>query len=69
MTEPKVSRIYSEKPASAEVNQAAHDLDEAVQNAIQAAKQAGMPQGLLVGMLHTYAAEQTGALIRMKAEA
>lgn len=55
MTEPKVSWIYSEKPVSAEVN--------------QAAKQAGMPQGLLVGMLHTYAAEQTGALIRMKAEA
>ena len=65
----KVSRIYSEKPVSAEVNQAAHDLDEAVQNAIHAAKQAGMPQGLLVGMLHTYAAEQTGVLIRMKAEA
>ena len=44
-------------------------MAEAVQNAIQAAKQAGMPQGLLVGMLHTYAAEQTGVLIRMKAEA
>lgn len=46
MTEPKVSRIYSEKPVSAEVSQAANELDEAVQNAILAAKQAGMPQGL-----------------------
>ena len=36
MTEPKVSRIYSEKPVSAEVNQAANDLDQAVSAAIEA---------------------------------
>lgn len=62
-----ISRIYSEKPVSAEVNQAAHELAASIEAAIKSAKDANMPQGLLVGMLHAYTTDQTNILLAMRA--
>lgn len=47
----KVSQIYSEQPVSKEVALALYDFQEEITKAIQKAKQAGLPQGILVSML------------------
>jgi hypothetical protein len=38
-------------------------MDDAIVAAINAAKDAGVPQGLIVGLLHSYAHDQTAALV------
>jgi hypothetical protein len=38
-------------------------MDDAIVEAINAAKNAGVPQGLIVGMLHAYAHDQTATLV------
>jgi len=38
-------------------------MDAAIVAAINAAKDAGVPQGLIVGLLHSYAHDQTAALL------
>ncbi len=38
-------------------------MDDAIVAAINAAKNAGVPQGLIVGLLHSYAHDQTAALV------
>lgn len=38
-------------------------MDDAIVAAINAAKDAGVPQGLIVGLLHGYAHDQTAALV------
>lgn len=40
-------------------------MDSAIVAAINAAKDAGVPQGLIVGLLHSYAHDQTAALLNV----
>jgi hypothetical protein len=42
---------------------AVHAMDSAIMAAISAAKAASVPQGLIVGLLHGYAHDQTAAML------
>lgn len=42
---------------------AVHAMDAAIVAAINSAKDAGVPQGLIVGLLHSYAHAQTAAIL------
>ncbi|WP_324727149.1 hypothetical protein [Pseudomonas chlororaphis] len=50
-------------PISTDVNKALTDLDSAFGKAIDAAKAAGLPQGLIVAELHGYAHAQTHIMV------
>ena len=57
-------RPLSVGDVSRRVNVAVHKMDSAIVSAINAAKDAGVPQGLIVGLLHGYAHDQTVAMWR-----
>lgn len=64
----EVSRIYSEQPVSREVSEAIRAFDQAITGAVAAAKDVGLPQGLLVAILATHSHEQTARLLQMREE-
>lgn len=47
-----VTRLRHALPLSADINEAVTELDMAIAKAIDAAKAAGLPQGLVVAILH-----------------
>jgi len=54
-----VTRLRHALPMSPDINKAIVDLDSAIAKAIDAAKAAGLPQGLVVSLLHGQAHVQT----------
>lgn len=59
-----VTRLRHALPLSADINKAVTDLDIAIANAIDAAKSAGLPQGLVVAILHGQAHAQTHEMVK-----
>lgn len=59
----KVTRLRHALPLSADINKAVTDLDTAMAKAIDAAKAAGLPQGLVVAILHGQAHAQTHIMV------
>ena len=58
-----VTRLRHVLPMSQDINKALTDLDSAIANAIDAAKVAGLPQGLIVAELHGHAHAQTHQMV------
>jgi len=58
-----VTRLRHALPMSPEINKAVTDLDSAIAKAVSAAKDAGLPQGLVVSLLHGYAQMQTTVMV------
>lgn len=54
-----VTRLHHALPMGQEINAAISSLDKAIADAVDAAKAAGLPQGLIVGLLHGHAHVQT----------
>jgi len=59
-----VTRLHHALPLSPAVNKAVTDLDSAIAKAIDAAKAAGLPQGLVVSLLHGHAQVQTNIMVK-----
>lgn len=59
----KVTRIRHELPVSMDIVNAVAEFDAALVKAIDAAKEAGLPQGLLVGLLHGHAHAETQKMV------
>lgn len=59
-----VTRLRHALPLSVDINKAVADLDTAIAKAIDAAKAAGLPQGLVVAILHGQAHAQTHELVK-----
>lgn len=64
----KVSRIYSEKPVSAEVAGALDALGAQVVAALDQAREAGVPQGLIVAIVAGHFHEETARMLVMRDE-
>ena len=58
-----VTRLHHALPLSPAINKAVTDLDSTIAKAINAAKAAGLPQGLIVSLLHGHAHCQTGIMV------
>jgi hypothetical protein len=58
-----VTRLHHALPLSPAINQAVTDLDSAIAKAVSAAKDAGLPQGLVVSLLHGHAQVQTNVMV------
>ena len=58
-----VTRLHHALPLSPAINKAVTDLDSAIAKAIDAAKAAGLPQGLVVSLLHGHAQLQTNIMV------
>ena len=58
-----VSRLHHALPLSPAINQAVTELDSAIAKAIDTAKAAGLPQGLLIAVLHGHAHGQTHVMV------
>ena len=58
-----VTRLHHALPLSPAINQAITELDSAIVQAIDAAKAAGLPQGLVVSLLHGHAQVQTNIMV------
>jgi predicted AlkP superfamily pyrophosphatase or phosphodiesterase len=58
-----VTRLHHALPLSPAINKAVTDLDSALAKAIDAAKAAGLPQGLVVSLLHGHAQVQTNIMV------
>ncbi len=58
-----VTRLRHALPMSQDINKALTDLDSAIAKAIDAAKSAGLPQGLIVAELHGHAQMQTNIMV------
>ncbi|NVZ70508.1 hypothetical protein [Pseudomonas costantinii] len=58
-----VTRLRHVLPMSQDINKALFDLDSAITKAIDAAKAAGLPQGLIVAELHGHAHAQTYIMV------
>ncbi|MNC52752.1 hypothetical protein D3C75_1021190 [compost metagenome] len=58
-----VTRLHHALPLSPAINKALTDLDSALAKAIDAAKAAGLPQGLVVSLLHGHAQVQTNIMV------
>lgn len=58
-----VTRLRLALPMSPDINKAVSDLDNSIAKAIDAAKAAGMPQGLVVSLLHGHAQVQTNIMV------
>lgn len=54
-----VTRIRHELPVSLDIVHAVAEFDAALVKAIDAAKEAGLPQGMLVGLLQGHAHAET----------
>lgn len=58
-----VTRLRHALPMDTEIQRAVAALDEGVREAIDAAKAAGLPQGLVVSLLHGHALMQTKIMV------
>lgn len=58
-----VSRIRHTLLVGNEIKQATTELDYALVNAIDAAKAAGLPQGMIVSLLHAHAHAETHKMV------
>lgn len=58
-----VTRLHHALPLGAEVVQAVNDLDAAIRRAIDVAKAAGLPQCLIVALLHGQAYSETARMV------
>ena len=58
-----VTRIRHELPVSMDIVHAVSEFDAALVKAIDAAKEYGLPQGLLVGLLHGHAHAETHKMV------
>ncbi|MPR00697.1 hypothetical protein F0169_00610 [Pseudomonas sp. MAFF 212408] len=58
-----VTRLRHVLPMSPEINAAVSALDKAIFDAVDAAKNAGLPQGLIVSLLHGHAHAQTRQMV------
>ncbi|MEB0226271.1 hypothetical protein [Pseudomonas sp. 10S4] len=58
-----VTRLRHVLPMSPDINKAVTDLDSAIAKAVGAAKDAGLPQGLVVSLLHGQAQVQTSIMV------
>ena len=58
-----VTRLHHALPLSPAINQPITELDSAIAKAIDAAKAAGLPQGLVVSLLHGHAQVQTNIMV------
>jgi hypothetical protein len=59
-----VTRLHHALPLSPAINKAVTELDSAIAKAIDAAKAAGLPQGLVVSVLHGHAHAQTHNMVK-----
>ncbi len=59
----KVTRLRHVLPMSPDINAAVGALDKAIADAVDAAKAAGLPQGLVVSLLHGHAHVQTHQMV------
>ncbi|PJK33077.1 hypothetical protein CWC48_26695 [Pseudomonas sp. S10E 269] len=59
----KVTRLRHALPMSPDINAAVSALDKAIADAVDAAKAAGLPQGLVVSLLHGHAHAQTHQMV------
>lgn len=58
-----VTRLRHALPMNPDINAAVSALDKANADAVDAAKEAGLPQGLIVGLLHGHAQVQTNIMM------
>ena len=58
-----VTRLHHALTLGTEVVQAINDLDAGIRKAIDAAKAAGLPQGLIVALLHGLAHSETAMMV------
>ncbi|MGY2209889.1 hypothetical protein [Pseudomonas pergaminensis] len=58
-----VTRLRHALPMSQDINAAVGALDKAIADAVDAAKAAGLPQGLIVSLLHGHAHTQTHQMV------
>lgn len=58
-----VTRLRHALPMSQDINKALVDLDSAIAKAIGTAKAAGLPQGIIVAVLHGQAHSQTAIMV------
>jgi hypothetical protein len=58
-----VTRLHHALPLSPAINKAITELDSAIAKAIDAAQAAGLPQGLVVSLLHGHAQMQTNIMV------
>ncbi|MBC3964281.1 hypothetical protein [Pseudomonas simiae] len=58
-----VTRLRHALPMSQDINKALAALDKVIADAVDAAKKAGLPQGLIVGLLHGHAHAQTHQMV------
>ena len=58
------TRLRHALPLSPDINKAVIELDAAIAKAIDAAKSAGLPQGLVVAILHGQAHAQTHEMVK-----
>ncbi|QXI03001.1 hypothetical protein HV782_013825 [Pseudomonas monsensis] len=58
-----VTRLRHALPLSKDINKVLTELDSAIAKAIDAAKAAGLPQGLIVAELHGHAQVQTNIMV------
>ena len=59
-----ITRLHHALPLSPAINKAVTELDATIAKAIDAAKAAGLPQGLVVSILHGHAQVQTSIMVR-----
>ncbi|MFL1501684.1 hypothetical protein ACI77N_10840 [Pseudomonas sp. S191] len=58
-----VTRLRHALPMSQDINKALTDLDSTIAKAIDAAKAAGLPQGIIVAVLHGQAHSETSCMV------
>lgn len=58
-----VTRLRHVLPMSSDINAAVVALDKAIADAVDAARAAGLPQGLIVSLLHGHANAQTNQMV------
>jgi hypothetical protein len=58
-----VTRLRHALPLSPELVQAIDDMDAGIRKAIDEAKAAGLPQGMIVALLHGQAHSQTAMMV------
>lgn len=59
----KVTRLRHALPLGQDINTAVSTLDKAIADAVDAAKAAELPQGLIIALLHGHAHAQTQIMV------
>lgn len=58
-----ITRLRHALPMSQDINKVMADLDIAIAKAVDAAKSAGLPQGIVVAILHGQAHAETARMV------